>query len=213
MGMLNSIKIGPKLIGGFAIVALIAGVIGVYGVMNIKAADEADTKLYEKATVPFEYVVSMTTYFQRLRVNNRDILRSESPEKFQGYVKRIEGIKDSLKLAGDKYEKTLVTEVGKTTYKDYSEKLSVYINQLQEMISLAEKKQIDAAYVILDGDAKKSAALVQEDLYKIVEQKLAVGKEISDENTVRANSTMTVMIAVLIKHDAGNGKGPLGYPP
>jgi hypothetical protein len=43
--MLNKIKIGPKLIGGFLVVACIALIVGVVGISNIKAIAKADTYL------------------------------------------------------------------------------------------------------------------------------------------------------------------------
>ena len=45
-------KIAVKIISGFVIVAIIAGVVGFVGVINIKEINENDTMLYENDTVP-----------------------------------------------------------------------------------------------------------------------------------------------------------------
>lgn len=48
MQWFNNLKIGTKLISGFVIVALIAGVIGLIGIQKLSQIAAADTKLYEK---------------------------------------------------------------------------------------------------------------------------------------------------------------------
>ena len=64
--MLNKIKIGPKLIGGFLLVSIIAAGMAIFGVINMKQADDRDTMLYEKGAAPFEYLVEVAAYFQQL---------------------------------------------------------------------------------------------------------------------------------------------------
>ena len=78
--MLNKIKIGPKLIGGFVIVAIIAAVIGVVGITNIKTIDKADTFLYEKTTVPLGDLITIAASFQQMRVALRDMIRASDQE-------------------------------------------------------------------------------------------------------------------------------------
>ena len=68
---LKNIKIGTKLISSYIIIAMLCGVVGVLGISKIKEIDDADTKLYEKMTVPIGEVGKMETYFQRIRVNVR----------------------------------------------------------------------------------------------------------------------------------------------
>jgi len=47
-----NLKVSTKLLSGFILVALIAGVIGFIGIKKIHQIDDADTKLYEKITIP-----------------------------------------------------------------------------------------------------------------------------------------------------------------
>lgn len=45
---LDNIKMGPKLILSFLIMALITASMGVFAIMQMRAADAADTQLYRK---------------------------------------------------------------------------------------------------------------------------------------------------------------------
>jgi methyl-accepting chemotaxis protein len=74
MKIFNNLKIGVKLTGGFLLVALIAGIIGVVGIINIRSIDAADTHLYENMTVPMSQISEISTNFQRIRVNLRDMI-------------------------------------------------------------------------------------------------------------------------------------------
>ena len=46
--MFNNLSIKMKLLTGFIVVAIIAGVVGYIGISNIKTIDDADTELYQK---------------------------------------------------------------------------------------------------------------------------------------------------------------------
>ena len=60
---MQKMKIGVKLIGGFLLVALFAASVGGVGMVNIKTIDDADTKLYEKITVPLGQIQDMTAAY------------------------------------------------------------------------------------------------------------------------------------------------------
>jgi methyl-accepting chemotaxis protein len=195
--MLNKVKIGPKLIGGFAIVALIALGIGTYGIINIKAIDKADSKLYTNGLKPFEHVIQMTTYFQRSRVNLRDMVRATTPEKIQYFIDRYEMLVDSLKISGEEYEKTLVTEAGKKKYEDFSEALANYSNTTKIIERFAKEGKKDSAGIQIDGATKLATDHLQKIIYQIADQKINFGKDLSEGNSKQANTTVIAMIVTL----------------
>ncbi|MBL8995106.1 MAG: MCP four helix bundle domain-containing protein, partial [Spirochaetia bacterium] len=63
------LKLGTKLVGGFLIVAAIAGAIGAVGIIQLNKVNDADTFLYEKAALPLGYLPTMVNSYQRARVN------------------------------------------------------------------------------------------------------------------------------------------------
>jgi flagellar motility protein MotE (MotC chaperone) len=114
--MLNNMSLMKKLMTGFALVALVAGIIGAIGVTEIKKIDAADTKLYEKMTVPLGIVGDLGIAFQRMRCNLLELLVAESPERFNDQMKRAgERDKEIEELLG-KYEPTILTEQGRKDF-------------------------------------------------------------------------------------------------
>ena len=83
------VKIGTKLLAGFVVVALIAAGIGYIGVSSLKTADDSDTMLYEQNTVPAVLMGKVSTNFQQVRVNTRDILLAQTPEEVNADAQSI----------------------------------------------------------------------------------------------------------------------------
>ena len=47
----------------------------------MRKLNDADTFLYEKAALPLTYLVNMTEYFQRVRVNIHKVLLAKNKEE------------------------------------------------------------------------------------------------------------------------------------
>jgi methyl-accepting chemotaxis protein len=110
-----AMQIRTKLLFGFGIVALIAGGIGAIADVNMKMLDDRDTMLYEKATLPQQYLVVASTAFQELVLLNQKLRTDNSPaslaaaenertvtvERVEKYLKRYEAtLTDSSAIAG-----------------------------------------------------------------------------------------------------------------
>ena len=81
--MLNKVKLGPKLIGGFLLVSVVALIIGVFGIANIKKIETQDTFMYEKATIPLEYVCNLVMNQERMRGNTLRLFYENNPDKIK----------------------------------------------------------------------------------------------------------------------------------
>lgn len=61
-------KILAKLLMGFILVAVIAGVVGLVGISNINTIVKDDTSLYRDITLPLGEISDINTAFLRIRV-------------------------------------------------------------------------------------------------------------------------------------------------
>ncbi len=85
-------KMQTKLIGGFVLAAVIAGVIGWFGVMSIRQLALADKTLYERDSAPLPALSHVAVTFQKIRVALRDRLAANTPEekrKFEGQIQEL----------------------------------------------------------------------------------------------------------------------------
>ena len=120
MSALNNLKTNVKLIGSFLIIALITAVVGVLGIYYIKQIDAADTKLYENQTVPISQIADAATFFQRIRVNLRDMILAKTPEEAKTYADTIAQLDAELSKVSAEYEKLIVSNEMKALFDNYT---------------------------------------------------------------------------------------------
>ncbi|MCX6548025.1 MAG: MCP four helix bundle domain-containing protein, partial [Acidobacteria bacterium] len=123
MSFLDNIKMGPKLIGSYLLLAALAAVVGVVGIRDIKLIDEADTVLYEKMTVPLGEMGDMMQLFQRQRVNLRDAIMTQDADRFGKRIKEIDA--ETTKIE-ESFTKSLLTDKGKAAFKTYKDAATAY---------------------------------------------------------------------------------------
>ena len=104
MGWFCNLGISKKLLSGFIIIALIAGAMGAYGILNLKSIKNSDTELYENMTVPVSQMGEISTEFQRLRVNIRDMIIAQSSEDIQANVNQIEERRANIDKLSNSFE-------------------------------------------------------------------------------------------------------------
>ena len=136
MSFLDNIKMGPKLIGSYLVLAVVAAIIGGVGVREIRAIDAADTILYEKMTVPLSEMGDIMQLFQRQRVNLRDAILTGDVER---YGKRIKEIDAESNKVEDSFVKSLLTEKGQAGWKTYKEAATAYDGISDKVLKLVEQ--------------------------------------------------------------------------
>ena len=195
---MNNIKIGVKLIGGFLIVALIAGVIGVFGISSMKTIDNADTLLFEKMTVPLGILVEYSTAYQRVRINLRDMIRANDPAQIEKFQATIDGLDNEIAKGEEGYRKTFIDKNDEDVFNDFTQKKHAYDVFATEIQNLAKQNKDAEAYALLDGAALSAGKVANEAIDKITNMNVAAAKAQSDSNTKTASSATFIMIIVMI---------------
>ena len=85
-----------KLLTGFISVAVVAALIGGIGIYFIKKIAHADTMLYISGAEPLGQLANISTAFQRIRVNARDIIAASSMEDKQKFAGRIKELRAEI---------------------------------------------------------------------------------------------------------------------
>jgi methyl-accepting chemotaxis protein len=194
--MLNHIKIGTKLIGGFVVVALIAVLIGVIGILCQRSLAGANVDLYEKSTVPEGQLIGMTASLQGLRLASRDIILS--PDK-QKYAAKVASLKDDLTRQSEKFEKTIVAAETRKHFEEFSEDRKNYEVYLDQMVALANAgKEKEATQIMYQGDALKAVTAVQESFNKMRDDELASAEKRMQESSALAAKASSIMIGAIV---------------
>jgi methyl-accepting chemotaxis protein len=193
-----NLKISTKLLSGFITVALIAGVIGWIGVSNIHKIEEADTKLYEKITVPIGQLQDLSVSFQRMRVNLRDLITATTPEEVQKYAERIKELRGEIDKSAAEFEKTILTDEGHKLFKEFQATRAVYGPLVDKMVQLALANQDKEATVLLQGEGAKASRAEQNAIEALGDAKLKQAKLTAESNNKLANASSRLMIGLAI---------------
>jgi len=199
MQWFNNLKIGTRLIAGFILVALIAGLIGFIGVQKIQQIDAADTKLYEKITVPTAQLLSISTDFQRIRVNVLYVLRANGKADKEKYAQSINTFREEINKNADLFEKTLLTEEGKKLFADFNKERGNYYPIMEKVLQLSISGNDKEVQAIIDsGQLAKIGGDFNETIDKLVDAKIRQAKLTSEDNSATANAASKLMTGFAI---------------
>ncbi len=194
----NNLKISAKLLSGFVFVALLAGLVGYMGITNMKKIDDADTMLFEKATVPLGQLQKIGVAFQRSRVNMRDALLTTDVSVMDACAKKVDELGKIIEEQLKGYEKTLLDAEDKRLYEEFKTLYAQNDNTLLEVIRLNREGKRAEAEALKAGTGFTLATKTDELLTKIVDMNIESAKSISDGNTAMANAATTNMIVILV---------------
>jgi methyl-accepting chemotaxis protein len=193
-----NLKIGTKLVSSFLLVAALAGIVGGFGIVQMGKLDTSDTELYENYTVPLNYMADISTYFQRIRVNTRDVILANTPSEIGDYSDRIEKYREQINTIAQKYEATIVSKEMQEMFAEFKASRVEYAKDLDELQTLAKANKDAEAFKLLQGDMSKSSRREQDIIEKMAEAKVVAAKEKSAANTVLADVAKTTMLTVVI---------------
>ena len=198
MNWFSNMTLRAKLLTGFITVAIIAGIIGAFGIYNLKQIEAADTAMHERIVVALGDLAEISTSFERLRINGRDVLAAATPEEREQIIGHVTELRDSIAKRSEGLEKTLMTEEGRRLFEEFKKTRSVY-GPLQDKINTLTKagKTAEATSLHQSEEAKASQD-EQNAIVKLLENKISKGKQISAENTASANKATIIMTSLAI---------------
>ena len=198
MQWFKNLKVSARLIGGFVVVALIAGIIGYEGITSLRAADDSDTVLFEKCTQPLGVIGDIATLFQRQRVNILEAIIAKDNTDRNGLLstshQRVAEIKERFK----EFEKTLVTDEGRKLTNEIKSQYDEFNRVADMMEQLMLSGKTDQALAMYLGEAEKARNVLQKSIEDMVELKVKIAKDRSDLNTLNANSAQNMMLTLVV---------------
>jgi methyl-accepting chemotaxis protein len=227
MKWFTNMRTAAKLIFGFVLVAIIAGAIGGVGIYYIQRINKADTMLYEKMTVPLGILLHLATDFERLRINNRDVIYAETPKERAEKSNTIEAIYKDIDPNLPVYEKSYIDDEDKRLFDEFVKPYREYVAAIEETQSLLlgtgetidastyaagvearvakdpkgtaaeQAAAVDRATAILKGKGFAAAQAAQAALDKLVQMQVHDAKGISDDNARQANLATLIMIVAV----------------
>lgn len=199
MNWFNNLKIGPKLVSGFVLVALIAGVIGWVGIRNLREIAAKDTMMYEQSLVPIAQLGKVSTAFQRVRVNLAKVLLTKSREHKAKYAEQIKVLGDEITKVCDELKKSVTSDEEKALLAEFDESRSVFRPIISRLIELSTAGNDAEALALYEGDAVVAARAEQAVIEKMVTLNTGEAQRTAAQNAASAQraARFTLVFAIL----------------
>ncbi len=195
--MLSNMKLGPKMVLSFVIVAAIAVIIGLVGRNTISTLRAEQDDLYTHGLTPITHLVMVTENFQRSRTNLLQILTASDPKIAEEQVGREqERIKDFVSDS-EELLKSFEKEEDRQLVLELQRESAEYIRLKNNVIALykagdalgalqAFRGEVDAARVKVQGSITKICEMVESDAKTIDATFVA--------ESTKASSTMLLLL-------------------
>jgi methyl-accepting chemotaxis protein len=194
---LKNIKIGTKLITSYVMIAVLCAVVGVIGMTQIKQIAKADTKLYEKMTVPLGYVTHLSTYFQLVRVSLRDFIYARDNEEKQKKLGQLYDYKAKFDKEMELYDKTIISKEDEVLMDKAVKMFDYYLSFMPQAEKYVMSSELDSAVALLKSDAWYKAAVdIDDAMTELVAYNVDAAMQTSNDNKAAANSASLVMIII-----------------
>ncbi|MDF2592116.1 MAG: putative sensory transducer protein [Clostridia bacterium] len=194
-----NMKIAAKLLIGFIIVALIAGVVGAVGVINIQEMDALNNDMYVRHTATLPNLADIARTYQRARVGLRDVYIQNDIAKRQDIINQFQEFDKSMADSLINFETGIKDAKVQENFDALSKAISDFNQFRDEFVNLVQSNQKAEAYILLNSSrAKDIADAVQNTTDELMKLKTDLAKESSDANTAAAKTATITMISVIV---------------
>lgn len=198
MDWFYNMKIGTKLLSGFVLVALIAGIIGWVGVSNMRGIAAKDTMMYKNMLVPITQLGGISTAFQRVRVNLAKVLLSKSAADKEKYREQITTLSNEMSKLTEELHKDVTNPEEKKLLMEFEDSRKVFRPNIFRIIELSIAGKDAEALALYTGEATEAAHAEQAVIDKLVALNTNDAKQTSESNSTAAHSAiMFTMVLAL----------------
>lgn len=195
MNWFYNLKISVKMLTGFILVAILAGVVGFIGINNIKQLNRDYTALYENYGIVLGYLGDVSANYQQQRVLLRDLILDKTGDKSKFISKMKESEKDIQDNLA-KFEKGIEKNEERKLYDQLKVGLDKFYNYRSRIIDLVAANQMDQANAVL-VEAGNVGAEVTNTLDKLNEYNVSYGRSAADEYAKKTNEIVVLMLGII----------------
>lgn len=198
MDWFNNLKVGTKLLYSFLLVALVSAIVGYIGISNIRELEKNDMELYDNMTLPMSWAGEISTYFQRVRVNSRDIILANDAAEIEQYAAKISSYRDSISSFGTRIEGKSLSSEMQNIWNAVKQARIDYGRDLETLIRFARENKDQEAFTLLKGSMSATAKEEMEAINKLVASKQKDAGNKSGTNIAIASKAETIMISFIV---------------
>ncbi len=196
MHWFKSLRLATQLILGFLVVASLIAVTGTIGYMQVADINAASNRIYTNVTVPLTQLSNVSTAFQRVRVNLRDVCNAKDPQEKAKAIERISKYRQEISTNLELFEQTIVLDSVRSEFKKLQSEREEYGSIIDRVLALSKANKDAEALNLLQGEGRAAAQKEQDSIDKIQNDKVAMAKQTADSNRLLGERAEKIMIAI-----------------
>ena len=205
----SNLRIGLRIIIGFFLMIALSCIIGIVGISNLNSVQDSYSLDYTNSTLAMEYIESISSHFQQVRVNILSyILYSDSNEERDYYYNRIKqhdsDISDAIRSYNvilEDYDASEV-ETELRLLNNIKSQISDFVTLRDKLIDNFEAGLIGKEDLMISfsngGEIYKLVDIAESAIQELIDYNLNYAKVQIQNNENKAQSSIFVMIVVLI---------------
>jgi len=182
----------------FLLLTVLGSIIGFVGISNINTIDENESYLYENMTIPISWMGEISTNFQRIRVNTRDIILAETLEEIEKYKNLIRDYRNSIDEQGKLFEERILSQRMSEAWDVFKASRIDYGRDLDKLEELAKENRDAEAFNLINGDMRRTADAEMNAINQIMAMKVEDAKLERDANVESASSAVLLMTVIIV---------------
>ncbi|MCL1940364.1 MAG: methyl-accepting chemotaxis protein [Synergistaceae bacterium] len=197
MSFLSNLKIKTKLLSGFLSVALIGAVVGGVGAFSLRNLSAQMEKVVNNIVEPLSDISEISTYFQKARVEFKTMILAASHVENEAAYSRL---KKNLHAVDDlipRFDKTVEDQEIRRAFNEFVRSYNEFKSNLDLNREKTELEDKEAAYQYMTEVTQASEESAMSNIDKILNIKVALANEISEEAIEAANKTNAMMSVFL----------------
>jgi methyl-accepting chemotaxis protein len=195
---MKNMKIAPRLIVSFLLVASFALVLGIVGIISTTILSNKVEAMYDEPVIAINAVSTLRGRFNNIRLNALEIARSaDDPAAVEKYKANINTYETDIQNAAKDYEGTVTNMSLEVAYKKFQKLYPEYSASIDKVIEAAETGGSEAALAAFDEyDALAGDVLTA--IEEIASYNVNIAADLNAEADSVSLAVLLIQIAVII---------------
>ncbi|HEX2927039.1 MAG TPA: methyl-accepting chemotaxis protein [Ruminiclostridium sp.] len=192
------LKIAVKLVTGFVIVALVAGVVGGVGIYSIKHIDSLDKDMYQHHTSTMDDLALLMQNYQLEQSCIRDLLLNKDQALRGKILNQFKEADKELDTELSNFEKGIRDQKESATFINLEKELADFKQFREKVIGYVQSNQYDQATGFVYSDGPEIAQKIQNEIDTLLSIKVSLAKQSSEKNDKSTTDATVIMIIVIL---------------
>jgi methyl-accepting chemotaxis protein len=193
-----NLKIAAKLVIGFLIVSLIAGIVGLVGMININTIEKLDKEMFEEDTSTLDDIARVSYYYQASCSNLRDMLILKDAAEVETACNQSHQFQKLINENMDLFAKGINDGKVRVEFDKLKKEMNEFYRFSQKTAEMIKAGHKEAATSNLYGEGLQITEAVDNSVENLLKLKEDLAQQSFNANAAAAHTATVTMIAVIL---------------